>query len=60
MDLAQDPICFYTKNGILMRKWRSPEIPADDERAVNHQIVGPKIYRSEILNLAHESLCQVA
>ena len=47
-DLAQDPICFYIKNGILMRKWRSPEIPADDERAVNHQIVVPKIYRSEI------------
>ena len=21
MDLAQDPICFYIKNGILMRKW---------------------------------------
>ena len=41
-DLAQDPICFYIKNGILMRKWRSPEIPADDEWAVNHQIVVPK------------------
>ena len=38
-DLAQDPICFYIKNGILMRKWRSPEIPADDEWAVNHQVV---------------------
>ena len=54
-DLAQDPICFYIKNGILMRKWRSPEIPADDEWAVNHQIVVPKIYRSEILSLAHET-----
>ena len=30
-DLAQDSICFYIKqNGILMRKWRSPEVPADD------------------------------
>ena len=29
-DLAQDPVCFYIKNGILMRKWRSPEVPADD------------------------------
>ena len=47
-DLAQDSICFYNKNGILMRKWRSPEIPADDEWAVNHQIVVPKIYTSEI------------
>ena len=55
-DLAQDPICFYIKNGILMRKWRSPEVPADDEWAVNHQIiVVPKIYRSEIFSLAHET-----
>ena len=54
-DLAQDPICFYIKNGILMRKWRSLEIPADDEWAVNHQMVVPKIYRSEILSLAHET-----
>ena len=38
-DLAQDPICFYIKNGILMRKWRSPEVSADDEWAVNHQIL---------------------
>ena len=38
-----------------MRKWRSPEIPADDEWAVNHQIVIPKIYRLEILSLAHET-----
>ena len=54
-DLAQDPICFYIKNGILMRKWRSPEIPAHDEWAVSHQIVVPKIYRSEIISLAHET-----
>ena len=51
--LAQDPICFYIKNGILMRKWCSSEIPAHNEWAVNHQIVVPKIYRSEILSLAH-------
>ena len=35
-----------------MRKWRSPEVPADDEWAVNHQIVVPKI---RILSLAHET-----
>ena len=38
-----------------MRKWRSPEVLADDEWAVNHQIVIPKIYISEILSLAHET-----
>ena len=38
-----------------MRKWSSHEVPADDEWAVNHPIVVPKIYRSEILSLAHET-----
>ena len=54
-DLVRDPICFYIKNGILMRKWRFPEVPADDEWAVNHQIVVLKIYRSEIFSVAHET-----
>ena len=54
-DLEQDPTCFYIQNGILIRKWRSPGIPADDDRAVNYQIVISKIYRSEILSLAHET-----
>ena len=54
-DLAQDHICIYIKNGILMRKWRFPEVPADVAWAVNHKIVVPKIYRSEILSLAHET-----
>ena len=30
-----------------MRKLHSPEVPADEECAVNHQIVVPKIYRSD-------------
>ena len=57
-DYAQDPICFYIKNGILMKKLRSLEVPADDEWVVNHQIVVSKIYRSEILSLAMKHLCQ--
>ena len=32
-----------------MRKCRSAEVPADNESAVNHQIVVPKIY-----SLVHE------
>ena len=54
-DLAQDPICFYIQNGILVRNLRSPEVPADDVLAGNHLIVVPKIYRSEIISLAHET-----
>ena len=43
------------KNAILVRKWRPPDVSADDEWTVNHQIVVSRTYRPEILNLAHET-----
>ena len=51
----QAPVCFYVKNGNLLRKWRPPDVSAEDEWTVNHQIVVPRVYRPEILNLAHET-----
>ena len=54
-EIDQVPTCYYLKNGILMRKYRPPEISADDEWQVKHQIVVPKSYRQEILSLAHET-----
>ena len=54
-EISQVPICYYIKNGILMRKWRPYDVPADDEWALYHQIVVPKSYRHEILSIAHES-----
>ena len=54
-EISQLPMCYYIKNGILMRKWRPFDVPADDEWAVDHQIVVPKSYRHEILSIAHES-----
>ena len=54
-EISQVPICYYIKNGLFMRKWRPFDVPADDEWAVNHQIVVPKSYRHEILSIAHES-----
>ena len=54
-EISQVPRCYYIKNGILMRKWRQFDVPADDEWAVYHQIVVPKSYRHEILSIAHES-----
>ena len=41
-EILQVPMCYYIKNGILMRKWRPFDVPADDEWAVYHQIVVPK------------------
>ena len=54
-ETSQVPVCYYVKNGILMRKWRPPDVSAEDEWTVNHQIVIPRVYRPEILNLAHET-----
>ena len=54
-EISQVPVCYYVKNGILMRKWRPPDVSAEDGWTVNHQIVIPRVYRPEILNLAHET-----
>ena len=54
-EIDQVPVCFYVKNGILMRKWRPPDVSAEDEWTVNHQIVVSRVYRPESLNLAHET-----
>ena len=54
-EIDQVPVCLYVKNGILMRKWRPPDVSAEDEWTVNHQIVVPRVYRPEILNLVHDT-----
>ena len=54
-EIDQVSVCFYVKNGVLMRKWRPPNVSAEDEWTVNHQIVVPRVYRHEILNFAHET-----
>ena len=52
--MSQVPVCFSVKNDILMRKRRPTDVSADDEWTVNHQIVVPRAYSPEILNLAHD------
>ena len=54
-EISQVPVCYYVKSDILMRKWRPSDVSAEDEWTVNHQIVVPRVYRPEILNLAHET-----
>ena len=41
-EMSQVHVCYYVKNDILMRKWRPPDVSADDEWTVNHQIVVPR------------------
>ncbi|XP_065893824.1 uncharacterized protein [Dysidea avara] len=54
-EAAVIPSCYYWKEGVLMRKWRSPDVPAGDEWKVLHQIVLPGKYRGSVLSLAHET-----
>ena len=42
-----------------MRKWRPPDVSAEDQWTVNQQIVIPYAYRPEFLILAHKLPCQV-
>lgn len=51
---AQDqPVCYFKKAGILMRKWRPPTVPSDEEWNVVFQIVVPPNCRVDVLCLAH-------
>ena len=39
---------------MLVRKWRPPDPLASDEWQVVHQIVVPKVYHREVINIAHD------
>ena len=52
-EAAVIPSCYYWKEGVLMRKWRSPDVPAGDEWKVLHQIVLPGKYRGTVFMAGH-------
>ena len=54
-EIAQEPFCYFEKNGIMMRKGRPLNVPAEGDWAVKYQIVVPKSYRREIVQRAHEN-----
>ncbi len=39
------PVCYFVQDGVLVRKYRAPEIPASDEFKVLKQIMAPTKYR---------------
>ena len=55
--MTQASVCYYVKNDILMRKWRPPDVSADDGWTVNHQIVVPMAYCPEFLIWPMKLLC---
>ena len=54
-EVSQNPVCLFTKNGVLKRKWRPPDVSVENEWAVKHQIVIPKSFREEILSMVHKT-----
>ena len=54
-EAEQLPICYYMNNGVLMRKYRPPNVAANEEWQVVHQIVVPRVYQNEVLSIAHDS-----
>ena len=38
-EVSQNPTCYFTKNGVLMRMWRLPDIPAEEE--YQYQMIFP-------------------
>ena len=54
-EISKNPVCYFVENDVLMRKWRSPDVPAEDEWTVKYQVVIPKAYQAKILSTAHET-----
>ena len=53
-DIQHVPTGYYFQDEILMRKWRPPDIAANEDWATFHQIVVPTSYRKHLLSLAHD------
>ena len=52
--MSTEAVCFYLRDGVLMRKYRSLDTPACASWNVYHQIVVPKVYRARVMELAHD------
>ena len=53
-EASQEPVGYYRKTGVLMRRWRPPDAQCNEEWRVVNQVVVPKQLRGEVLRLAHE------
>ena len=38
-EVSQNPTCYFTKNGVLMKMWRPPDVPAEEEWTVQYQMI---------------------
>ena len=53
-EIGDHRVCFYVKDGVLMRKFVSRKIHRPNDDDIIHQVVVPKEYRPKILHTAHD------
>ena len=54
-EVSQNPTCYFTKNGVPMKMWRPPDIPTEEEWAVQYQMIVLKTYRPDVLTTVDET-----
>ena len=54
-EVSENPTCNFTKNGVPMKIWRPPDVPTEEEGAVQYQMIVPKTYRPDVLTTADET-----
>ena len=54
-EAAMTHVCYYEKDGVLMRKWSPLDTSASEEWRVVSQIVVPAKYQMDVLHLAHKA-----
>jgi len=53
-DLEEVPVGYYVDQGVLMRKYRPPFVPASEDWKTLHQVVLPAELRQPVMSLAHD------
>ena len=54
-EARDNPVCYFSKDGVLMRKWRPPHVPSTNQWEITYQIVVPSNCREEVMKLAHST-----
>ena len=47
-EVSRNPVCLFTKSGVLASKWRPPDVSVEDEWAVKHQTVVPMAHETPL------------
>ena len=53
-ELGDHSICYYLKDGLLMRKYRPLEARADEAWRIINQIVLLQFYRTDLISISHD------